>query len=66
MHHPPNIEKTMKRIKDLLDRQEFYEAQQSYKSAYYRHRARKQEGALQQAYAILKVSGDHSIIAFLP
>ncbi|KAF5829933.1 hypothetical protein DUNSADRAFT_15289 [Dunaliella salina] len=51
---PPSLEKTMKRIRDLLSSQEYYEAQQAYKSTYYRQRARKQEGAVQQAYTILK------------
>lgn len=45
---------TMKRIQDLLNSQEYYEAQQAYKSTYYRQRARRQEGAIQQAYTILK------------
>eukprot|EP00983_Pelagomonas_calceolata_P044765 1139440-Pelagomonas_calceolata.AAC.3 len=53
---PPNLAKTMKRIQDLLNSQEYYEAQQAYKSTYYRQRARRQEGAIQQAYTILKVS----------
>jgi len=50
-----NVLQTMSRIKSLLESGEYYEAQQAVKSTYFRQRARKQEGAVQQAYSVLKV-----------